>query len=61
MLYSDYQQACAGVAPVQAALMEEEGEAGAAPADAAALPLPASMPEQARRAQRAAHAPKFSG
>jgi hypothetical protein len=44
-----YQQARAGVEPVQAALVEEEAEAGAAPlVVAAALPWPASMPEQAR-------------
>jgi REP element-mobilizing transposase RayT len=44
-----YQQARAGVAPVQATLVEEEGGAEvAAPALAQPLPWPASMPEQAR-------------
>ena len=44
-----YQQARAGVAPVQATLVEDEaGAEGAAPALAQPLPWPASMPEQAR-------------
>jgi hypothetical protein len=48
-LRPEYQRARAGVAPVQATLVEEEaGAEVVAPALAQPLPWPASMPEQAR-------------
>jgi REP element-mobilizing transposase RayT len=48
-LRPEYQRARAGVAPVQATLVEEEADADViAPAVAQPLPWPASMPEQAR-------------